>query len=233
MRTFTRPMQRVEVDVWHAAFSVQYTNKFPLLLKLVTGTFVHDSIEVAQNDQNLKTISESERKVYFIRGAIRIFEEMDTDHTMTVTQQQFEQQFQKPVVGQLFRIIDIDVTDAIKAFEALGVDGNCALETDDFVVGCASIHGTARALDVEALKVQMRRILFKLIGMEKTLQLSMLDSTQSEWFNSNPPFSQKSTVLSRGIRGGGLLLSDKLSETTFRCMQSGETSRGIPEDGDG
>ena len=213
------------------------------LLNIVTGIFVHDSIEVAQNDQNLKAVSERERKVHFIRGATRIFEEMDKDHTMNVTQEQFEQQFQNPVVRHLFRTIDMDVTDAIKVFEALDVDGNRVLEIDEFVVGCAAIHGPARALDVEALKVQMRRILFKLMGVEKMLQLSMVDSTRSEWYNSIPPSSYKSGVLSRGILGDGQLLSDQLSETSVLGMrdeglrqlgsQSGLPFRGVPDDGDG
>ena len=60
--------------------------------------------------------------------------------------------------------MDMDATDAIKVFEALDVDGNGVLEIDEFVVGCAAIQGPAKALDVEALKVQMRRIIFKLMG---------------------------------------------------------------------
>merc|ERR1712136_330771 len=177
------------------------------LLNIVTGIFVHDSIEVAQNDQNLKAVSERERKVHFIRGATRIFEEMDKDHTMNVTQEQFEQQFQNPVVRHLFRTIDMDVTDAIKVFEALDVDGNRALEIDEFVVGCAAIQGPARALDVEALKVQMRRILFKLMGIEKILH----QVRRSDRYNPSNPSSQWE-VASCDRPGDGLMSSEGQSE---------------------
>merc|ERR1719323_351205 len=88
---------------------------------------------------------------------------------MIVTSGQLESTFQQPSVKCLFQTIDMDVTDAIKVFEALDVDGKRVLGIDEFVVGCAAIHGPARALDVEALKVQMRRILFKLMGIEKIL----------------------------------------------------------------
>ena len=50
----------------------------------------------------------------------------------------------------------MDVTDAIKVFEALDVDVSCALEIDEFAVGCSAIHGPARALVEEVLKLQNR-----------------------------------------------------------------------------
>ena len=115
-----------------------------VVLNIVTGTFVNDSIEVAQNDQDHKAFSKRERKVKVIRCATRIFEEMDTDHTMSVTRRQFERAFQRPGVKYFFQTIDMDVTDAIKVFEALDVNGNRVLGIDEFVVGCAAIHGPAR-----------------------------------------------------------------------------------------
>ena len=143
----------------------------------------------------------------FMRGATRIFEEMDTNHTMILSLEQFEEQLQRPVVRQLLRTIDMDVTDAIKVFEALDVDGNRALEIDEFVVGCAAIQGPARALDVEALKVQMRRILCKLMGVEKILK----QATRSErYICSN--LSNPSEVASCDRPGYGLLSSEGQSE---------------------
>ena len=172
-------------------------------LNIVTGIFVHDSIEAAQNDRDVKASSERERKVMFMKCATRIFEEMDTDHTMILSLEQFQQQLQRPVVRHLLRTIDMDVSDAIKVFEALDVDGNRALEIDEFVVGCAAIQGPARALDVEALKVQMRRILFKLMGIEKILQ----QAARSDRYNDSNLFSQ-SEAASCDRPGYGLMASE-------------------------
>lgn len=140
------------------------------LLNIVTGIFVNDSIEVAHNDQDYRALREKERKAQFVRGATRIFTEMDTQKTNKVTRREFEAQLQRNVVRELFHSIGMDVQEAITIFEALDVDGNRELEIDEFVVGCAAIHGQARALDVETLKVQTRRIFMRIVLIEESLR---------------------------------------------------------------
>ena len=84
----------LEVAPGYAVLLVCYQALMTLaLLKIVTGIFVNDSIEAAQNDRDLKAIFERERKAHFIHCATRIFEEMVTDSTTILSRKQFEQQF--------------------------------------------------------------------------------------------------------------------------------------------
>merc|ERR1712136_570253 len=198
----------LEVAPGYAVLLVLYQALMTLaLLNIVTGIFVNDSIEAAQNDRDLKAIAERERKAHFIQDATRIFQEMVTDSTTILSRKQFEQQFQRPMVRHLFSAMDMDATDAIKVFEALDVDGNGALEIDEFVVGCCAIQGPARALDVEVLKVQMRRIMFKLMGIEKILH----QVRRSDRYTPSNPSSQWE-VASCDRPGDGLMSSEGQSE---------------------
>jgi len=137
------------------------------LLNVVTGVFVNDSIEFAQNDRDIRTLTEMKNKRAQARVLKLIFEDMDTDRSGTITLGEFKTALESDEVQMLFAALGLDVSDAIGLFQILDADGDDALEIEEFVVGCEGIKGAATALDLMSLTTEVKRLKKNFVNLEK------------------------------------------------------------------
>jgi len=136
------------------------------LLNIVTGVFVNDSIDVAQNDHDIRTTMEMQHKRELVHGLKLLFKDIDLRGSGHVTLQEFTSALEKEEVQVLFSALGLDVSDAIGVFHVLDADENNVLEIDEFVMGCQGFKGTATALDLVHLTSEVKRTRKRLAHLE-------------------------------------------------------------------
>jgi len=128
------------------------------LLNIVTGVFVNDSIEFAQNDHDIRTTTEIQHKRDMVLGLKRMFEEIDQDESGTITLEEFKSALEREEVMVLLSALGLDVWDAIGVFNLIDIDRNEVLEIEEFVMGCQCFRGMATALDLAHLTTEVKKI---------------------------------------------------------------------------
>jgi len=192
----------IDVSPLSAVLMVLYVTLMVLvLLNIATGIFVNDSIEVAQGDRDIRATAQIARQRAHMKELRAIFTEIDEDGSGTITRAEFNIAMENNVVRALFSSLGLDVSDAYNIFETLDSNGNEELEIEEFVMGCLSIRGMARAADMEFLKAQMRRTQKRIAYLEHSLkeQVELLRVVASEILDpdgdSEKTVSQSDTVV--------------------------------------
>eukprot|EP00450_Noctiluca_scintillans_P001260 CAMPEP_0194499716 /NCGR_PEP_ID=MMETSP0253-20130528/15938_1 /TAXON_ID=2966 /ORGANISM="Noctiluca scintillans" /LENGTH=82 /DNA_ID=CAMNT_0039341491 /DNA_START=1 /DNA_END=249 /DNA_ORIENTATION=- len=67
----------------------------------------------------------------------------------------------------------MDITDAVRFFSALDVDGDLKVEIDEFVAGCLALRKPNTAVDMEMLKKQNRRIMNEIVALQANAEEQM------------------------------------------------------------
>lgn len=144
-----------------AVFLVYIALMVLALLSVVTGIFVNDSIEVAQSDRELRTISLLHRNAETINRLKEMFREIDEDCSGSISLDEFMSSLSKAEVRLALEALGVDLANAVRLFETLDVDGDRQLEIDEFVMGCSALCVSAKTLDMEMLKSQNKKIMKK------------------------------------------------------------------------
>jgi len=144
-----------------AVFLVYIALMVLALLNIVTGIFVNDSIEVAQSDRELRTISLLHRNAETINRLKEMFREIDEDCSGSISLDEFMSSLSKTEVRLALEALGVDLANAVRLFETLDVDGDRQLEIDEFVMGCSALCVSAKTLDMEMLKSQNKKIMKK------------------------------------------------------------------------
>lgn len=143
------------------------------VLNVMTGVFCHSAIMAAEHDHQ-KLIENRKR----FRGVLEeIFYKMDAGGFGKITISQFEKIFEDEDMKAFFEAIEIDAVDAWTLFESLDVDGDFVVSIDEFVERCMQLHGSARSVDLYALKQQsfkMRQQMDDLEVMHKKMAKHLL-----------------------------------------------------------
>eukprot|EP00421_Protoceratium_reticulatum_P017217 CAMPEP_0168395402 /NCGR_PEP_ID=MMETSP0228-20121227/20025_1 /TAXON_ID=133427 /ORGANISM="Protoceratium reticulatum, Strain CCCM 535 (=CCMP 1889)" /LENGTH=691 /DNA_ID=CAMNT_0008408833 /DNA_START=81 /DNA_END=2156 /DNA_ORIENTATION=+ len=152
-------------EIWDALEPLQPEYRFVFLvfisfsilalLNVVTAVFVDAAIKMSQNDQELRVQQEVERKVEFIHNMQRIFEELDTNSSGTLTLEEFEKQMQDENVLTFMSTLELDVDQVRTLLMLLDRDQNGEVDIDEFITGCIRLKGGAKSLDMAMLQYQV------------------------------------------------------------------------------
>merc|ERR1712187_615589 len=69
-----------------------------------------------------------------------------------------------------FSALGLDVSHASEVFSLMDVDGGGALEIDEFVIGCMQLKGGARAVDMESLMRENRRLMKRWMASTQSIR---------------------------------------------------------------
>merc|ERR1712048_602865 len=94
----------------------------------------------------------ADKAVDLVNTLVAVFCEGGETQT-TITQNQFDAKLQNPMMAQYFEAINIDPAEGGYLFDLLDLNGTGQVFAEDFVSGCLSLEGPAKALD---LAVMMR-----------------------------------------------------------------------------
>merc|ERR1712014_15414 len=77
----------------------------------------------------------------------------------SITKDEFEHRMLHTDTRHFFSSLGLDVSNASEVFSLMDVDGGGELEIDEFVIGCMQLKGGARAVNMEALMRENRRLM--------------------------------------------------------------------------
>jgi len=146
---------------------VQYVLLFALfvvimmvaVLNVVTAIFVNDALEVASKDREEMLQLDKDRSFKLCADLQRLFEKLDSDHSGTISLEEFEEALELEEIRDLLTEIGISITDASKTFRQLDADGSGELEIDEFVMGCMRLRSSVPYFELEMLVNDNRRFM--------------------------------------------------------------------------
>merc|ERR1719284_1728484 len=145
---------------------------FIVVLNIITGIFVNESIESARKDHDLMAQMETGRQRDMLENLQKLFKDIDMDGDGSITLEEFDLAVRDPegTVRSIFLLLDIDVTDARAFFHIIDVDHSGCIEIDEFVMGCMRFRASGPYLGMEVLMQEQKKILKDIIRRQKKVE---------------------------------------------------------------
>merc|ERR1711972_726409 len=123
-------------------------------------------------------MGEVEQKVEFVETMQRVFEELDTNGSGTLSLDEFEKQIDDENVLTFLSTLELDIDQVRTLLTLLDLDQNGEVDIEEFITGCLRLKGGAKSLDMAILQYQVEFMLHSVTSMGKALD-SLLQ-TRSE-----------------------------------------------------
>jgi len=130
----------VAIFLFYIAFSLL------ALLNLITGVFVESAVKRGKEDKD-------NYLVQYVRG---VFKKMEQTNARVITWEDFQASLDTKEMKELFKAIDLDISEAHCVFKILDLDDDGTLDADEFLSGCLRLRGPAKTLDVLVLMREIR-----------------------------------------------------------------------------
>jgi len=185
-----------------------------MVLNIITGIFVTDAIQMAQNDRDFALQAKMDSDTSKCCELKRLFYELDSDHSGCLTKKEFEDLTRLPRVSAAFGALGLEIFDPAGFFELLDIDGSKELEIDEFVVGCMHLAGDARAISVDILMSENKRMMKRWVQVWRQL-------------------SQQQQEVSRRLDSSLHLLTTRLATGVDRTTRATSPATSAVEDAHG
>jgi len=141
------------VDPW-VAFAVTCLMVFMILslMNVVTGTFVQNAMEQA----------DEQKQVNKVQRAKRLFDSMDVDSSGTIAFKELSEHLGKKEVQTYFETLDVDPHEAKALFQMLDMNDSGSIDFEEFLSGCIRLQGPAKSMDLLLVARDMRHELKRL-----------------------------------------------------------------------
>eukprot|EP00931_Biecheleriopsis_adriatica_P088243 TRINITY_DN62606_c0_g1_i1.p1 TRINITY_DN62606_c0_g1~~TRINITY_DN62606_c0_g1_i1.p1 ORF type:complete len:604 (+),score=104.96 TRINITY_DN62606_c0_g1_i1:131-1813(+) len=121
------------------------------VLNVVTGIFCQCAVETANNDRDNVIRFQLQEKTTYVRMLTDLFQQWDDNGNGKCTYEEFHSHLEDRETQALLNSLGIDARDALTLFEMLDVDegGDGEIDLDEFVTGCITLRGGAKAVQLE------------------------------------------------------------------------------------
>lgn len=167
-------------DIWEAlsplppeyqfAFLAFVTFSTMALLNVVTAVFVDNAMQRSQNDRELLVQQEMEQKMSYVTTLQRVFEELDSNGSGTLTLNEFEKQIQDENILTYLSVLELDIDQVRILLPLLDLDQNGEVDIEEFITGCLRLKGGAKSLDMAILQYQVEWILHNFGTLDQVLE---------------------------------------------------------------
>lgn len=138
---------RVHISPWAASLFIAFMLFGILaLMNVVTGTFVQNAIERADEMKALNKVQQ----------ARKLFRSLDVDSSGFIGFEELNVKLDSPEVQRYFRTIDVDLSEARYLFDMLDMNDSGTIDFEEFLSGCIRLQGPARSLDLLMVARDMR-----------------------------------------------------------------------------
>merc|ERR1719335_1482575 len=93
---------------------------------------------------------------------LRVFEELDTNHSGSLSLEEFEQHIQDENILAYLSTLELDINQVRTLLTLLDLDQNGEVDIEEFVSGCLRLKGGAKSMDMAILQYQIEWILHNL-----------------------------------------------------------------------
>lgn len=158
-----RPLTEYCSPWWALVFASYAAFTVIAAMNVVTGVFVDSALNAATD----------ERKGILLQQMCHMFLFMDADGSGAISEDEFMEQIQNPLMMSYLKALDLIPQDARILFTILDVDDSGEVDAEELISGCLRLHGNAKAFDLAVLMHEFSRCFraldFKLQGMEDHL----------------------------------------------------------------
>eukprot|EP00928_Gymnodinium_smaydae_P046317 TRINITY_DN3084_c0_g6_i1.p1 TRINITY_DN3084_c0_g6~~TRINITY_DN3084_c0_g6_i1.p1 ORF type:complete len:611 (-),score=135.83 TRINITY_DN3084_c0_g6_i1:54-1886(-) len=144
------------------------------VMNVLTGIFCQSAIDTAASDKETVIQLQLQEKHRFVETLQQMFDKMDDDGRGILVLEDFQNHLQDDTMQAMLKSLEIEVRDAITLFELLDTDASGEVDINEFVTGCITLRGGAKAVHME--KVSNMNKIFT--ARFDTLESQMLGLTQ-------------------------------------------------------
>merc|ERR1712173_488569 len=105
----------------------------------------------------------------FFQNMQRVFEELDTNSSGTLTLEEFEKQMEDENVLTFLSTLELDIDQVKTLLCLLDRDQNGEVDVDEFITGCIRLKGGAKSLDMAILQYQVEWIVYNMASLHDKL----------------------------------------------------------------
>jgi len=116
------------------------------LLNIVSGTFVQNAIDRAEEVKQINKVQQ----------ARKMFKSLDVDSSGFIGFSELNDHLDNPEVQGYFRSVDVDLSEARCLFDMLDMNDSGTIDFEEFLSGCIRLQGPARSLDLLMVARDMR-----------------------------------------------------------------------------
>lgn len=129
-------------------------------------------MEAFEQDAEKVMESHMKSKKAYVAGLETLFNSFDDDGSGSVCLREFEEGMKDPRMGHILSMLDIEPRDALALFRMLDENRSGDVSLDEFVAGCIQFRGSAKALQVEAGRADIRRLARQVQHIQVELDLA-------------------------------------------------------------
>merc|ERR1712232_1032437 len=119
------------------------------VLNVIIGIFCQNAIDTYINDTDNVIKAQLADKHKMVATLTEIFKGADEDENHWLTVEEFATRIENPKLRNLLRTLGVDTRDAIELFKMLDESGDGQIDLDEFISGCITLRGSAKAVHLE------------------------------------------------------------------------------------
>merc|ERR1712014_558614 len=104
------------------------------MLNVITGVFVESALLTAKTDKDL----------FMVNHVRNLFRTVDIDQSGSICWAEFEKALASPEMLEVFKQVDMDISEAESLFKLLDVDDTGTIDVGEFITGCSRLRGPAK-----------------------------------------------------------------------------------------
>jgi len=143
---------------------------FIVTLNMITSLFLEIGTEVASNDRACIMQEQLENLEEQIRNLTEWCSRLDLSPNGEITYEQFCAHMEDKEMLCFARSLEIDLWDLKQFFNAVSAYGTRTVDLQTFIVGCIKMQGNAKSLDLQDVKLTLKKSLFQQVRLEMLCQ---------------------------------------------------------------
>mmetsp|Transcript_62119 Transcript_62119/g.110841 ORF Transcript_62119/g.110841 Transcript_62119/m.110841 type:complete len:659 (+) Transcript_62119:84-2060(+) len=186
--------------IYQTMFIVYITFSIFAVVNVVTSIFVETALRTSERDREFQIQEELRSKEDYLRSIYKLFKEIDTNDSGTITINEFEEKLEDERALVYLKCLKLDCTEARTLFALLDVDRSGSVEIEEFLLGCEKLKGEARSLDVAVIQYELRHLSHAFFNHVEQLEQQRLPPMAAEVAAAKPDHwrSQTTPIIQRG-----------------------------------
>eukprot|EP00930_Biecheleria_cincta_P035819 TRINITY_DN24615_c0_g1_i1.p1 TRINITY_DN24615_c0_g1~~TRINITY_DN24615_c0_g1_i1.p1 ORF type:complete len:622 (-),score=112.15 TRINITY_DN24615_c0_g1_i1:185-2020(-) len=140
------------------------------VMNVITGIFCQSAVETAQSDKELVIQLQLQEKRNYIETLKQLFQSWDESGDGKCSIVEFETHLHDHETEVLLRTLEIEARDALALFELLDKDGTGEVDLEEFITGCITLRGGAKAVHMEKISNMNGKLVTIIESIDKQLQ---------------------------------------------------------------
>jgi len=150
-------------------------------MNVLLGIFCQCAIDTASQDNEHVIQLQLQEKTRFVRTLRKLFQSWDESGTGTCSYDEFEKHIWEEKTQALLKSLDIESRDALSLFSFLDADASGHVDLSEFISGCITLRGGAKAMQIEKLAAMNQQFGVQL----KQMQNQLTDAMQNGHVQAN------------------------------------------------